>query len=147
LEGSFSQKEVFISYASEDKNTAFKIAEAFKVNNSYAWVDKNELEHSDDFEKKIRKNIEKSKAFIPILSKHVLTTVPRFFKGEWTWAIKQNEFRLGCPFIFPIIIDDMDVNHNLIPEEFRKLHCAKLDENNISDLVVKILRSARIVNE
>lgn len=135
--------EVFISYASEDIDIASKIAEAFKVNNSNVWFDKKKLEHSDDFERKIRRNIQESKAFIPILSKSVLTKSPRFFKGEWTWAIKQSEFLGGIPFIFPIIIDDTDVNNYVIPDEFRKLHCAKLDENNIGDIVKKILRSVR----
>jgi hypothetical protein len=139
--------EVFISYASEDEGTAFKIAEAFKLNNSNTWFDKKELELSDDYEKKIRRNIQESKAFVPILSKNVLTNSPRFFKGEWTWAIKQSEFRSGIPFIFPIIIDDLDVNNYIIPDEFRRLHCVKLDDSNISDIIKKIIRTVRKTND
>jgi len=141
------KNEIFISYASEDRETAQKVAELFKLNGSNVWYDKIELDHSDDYEKVIRRNIQESRAFVPILSPHVLTTSPRFFKGEWTWAIKQSEFRTGVPYIFPIIIDNMDVNNYMIPEEFRRIHCVKLEDNNLSDVIKKIIRTVRKANE
>lgn len=136
-------KDVFISYASEDEETATKIVETFKNMGVSVWFDKKALEPADEYAEKIKKNIQKCKAFVPILSENVLTVNKRFFKREWTWAIDQSEWINPAPFIFPVTIDNIDIQNELIPQKFSSLQKIDFCNNDFEDNIKKLIRTIR----
>lgn len=136
-------KDVFISYASEDEKTASFIVDTFRKLGVTVWFDKRALEPADEYAEVIKKNIEKSKAFVPILSKNVLTNEKRFFKREWTWGIEQSEWINPAPYIFPIAIDDIDIQNELIPLKFSSLQNVDLNKTDFEDNIKKIIRAIR----
>ncbi|MBI9069892.1 MAG: toll/interleukin-1 receptor domain-containing protein [Salinivirgaceae bacterium] len=136
------KNEVFISYASEDENIASQIVNAFKKNNIGVWFDKKELEPADEYVKKIKSNIQDSKIFVPILSRNVLTPERRFFRAEWNWAIEETVYR-PASFIYPIVIDDMDVQHNHIPREISCLQTVDYNSSEFEDNLKKVIRNTR----
>lgn len=135
--------DFFISYAHEDYEIAKGIAENLRNLGANVWLDKNKLKPGDSFPDDIRENIETCKRFIPILSCHTIEETRRFFRREWFIAKQEAELRLGMPYITPITIDDVDVQHHLIPAEFRNVHILKYNntiENELRELIRDIRR-------
>lgn len=137
------KKEIFISYASEDFETANEIAETFKRLGVGVWFDKASLEPGDEYVKAIKKNIEDCKAFIPILSKNVLNPGRRFYKREWTWASEEIEWRGSDSFIYPIAIDDVDLGNDIITNFFKNKHVLDFRKEDREENIKKTIRNLR----
>lgn len=136
-------KEVFISYASEDYETASLIADTFKRLGIGVWFDKASLEPGDEYVKSIKKNIEDCKAFVPILSKNVLNPGRRFYKREWTWANEEIEWRGSDSFIYPIQIDDLNLGDDIITSFFKNKHVLDFRKEDRDENIKKIIRNLR----
>lgn len=139
------KNEVFLSYASEDINSAKKIKERFDKENIGVWFDKDDLEDGDIFDEKIKSNIKSSKIFVPVLSKNVLTKQGRYFKKEWSLGVDVAREHFGQRFIFPIIIDDVDIKDELIPEALSSLHMVNLNSEAFEKTFKKMLRKIRAI--
>jgi TIR domain len=61
---------VFISYASQDAQTALRICNALRAAGIEVWFDQSELRGGDAWDRKIRSQIRDSSLFIPIISTH-----------------------------------------------------------------------------
>ena len=120
---------VFLSYASEDRPAVMLIQDALEQAGIDVWFDRNPeaLRPGDDFENKIKTNIDKCSLFIPIISQNTLTPRPRFFRKEWDYA---QDVSIGYPenwrYIIPVAIDDTPPDTTAIPEKFRKLHWERM---------------------
>ncbi len=116
---------VFLSYASEDRPAVEHIRNALDQAGIDVWFDRNPgaLNVGENFESKIKSNIDKCSLFIPVISQNTLTPKPRFFRKEWNYA---QEVSAGYPetwrFIIPVTIDEVPPDSTAIPEKFRKLH-------------------------
>jgi len=79
---------VFLSYASEDRPAVELIRDALEQVGIDVWFDRypGALRVGDDFEVKIKTNIDKCSLFIPVISRNTLTPVRRFFRIEWDYA-------------------------------------------------------------
>jgi hypothetical protein len=135
--------DIFISYAHEDEEVVSKIVNELKDNKISVWFDKNKDEQyglgiGDKFDKKIKRNIISSKMFVPILSKNVIAD-RRFFRKEWSYAIEESKGAYKN-YIFPLIIDDIDLNNDAIADEFKGLHTPKFDTSNIKDSLQQLIR-------
>jgi hypothetical protein len=114
---------IFISYASEDGEAAAQVADQIAARGLPVWRDRGRLGAGDDWERKIRRNIEAAGAFVPLLSRSSLKTGSREFRKEWRRALgvkaglPQND-----PFIYPIALDDVPRNSPEIDEELRALN-------------------------
>lgn len=139
------QETVFISYASEDFEIAKHFSDFLTQNGIGVWFDQKRLDGGDAFEEVIRDNIQKSDAFIPLISKHTLSKENRFFQKEWRWGIEYATWRpVNYPFIQPIAIDEIAPNSPLIPKEFRERHWRSYpDGQPDQNLVTSIKRSLR----
>lgn len=137
------RKEVFISYASEDYETAKNIAETFKRLGIGVWFDKVSLEPGDEYVKVIKKNIEECKAFVPVLSINVLNPGRRFYKREWTWANEEIEWRGSDAFIYPITIDNVDLGEDIIVNFFKNKNVLDFRSEDKEEKIKKIIRSLR----
>jgi len=105
------------------------------------WFDRQALQAGDDYEAKIKRNIENASLFVPILSRSTLTSRRRFFRIEWDHAEK---IAVQVPptqrYIVPIVIDDVAPNDPNIPERFRKLNWVRLEPGKPSPEIVATLR-------
>jgi hypothetical protein len=120
---------VFLSYAHEDREVAAKVASAIEAAGPPVWLDRRELGAGDEWERKIMKNIESSSMFVPLLSRASLRQGPRFYAAEWNSAIKYSRRWLGAPFIMPLVIDDVEPDNPILPEEFRAQQWSRRGED------------------
>jgi TIR domain/SIR2-like domain len=97
---------VFISYAREDRDAAFLLADRLNDAGVDVWVDRR-LSPGDAYRRVIERNIVNCGAFIALLSGATQHTDPRWYRREWNLACKQNEtyFGTGSNFIVPVIVD------------------------------------------
>jgi hypothetical protein len=132
---------IFLSYASEDLAAARAIHEALAARNMAVWFDKQALAGGDDFTLKIRRAIQGSCLFVPVISRHTLTDQPRFFRREWNEAVDLAPlFPPNRPFILPVVIDDVLASAEALPEMFRSLHWTRLPEGRTDEQFVERLR-------
>ena len=132
---------VFLSYASEDR----PVVEALKTELESAgvdvWFDRDALEGGDDYERKIRRNIESCSLFVPILTRHSLTSRRRFFRLEWDWA---DRVAVQAPpnlrFIVPLVAGDVAPDDPALPDRFRRLHWERLAPDGPNPSIVDILK-------
>lgn len=140
------QKEIFISYASEDYEQARRVAETFQNLGVAVWFDKKSLEPGDAYEAMIKQNIQESKIFVPVLSQSVVNCGRRFFKREWKWANDELELRFPEKFIYPVVIDDVSLEDSAL-QIFSKFHTVDLREGQDWEYGLrKIVRDVRLLN-
>ncbi len=119
---------VFVSYASEDYAAVQNIKESLEQQGWNVWLDKDGgLAAGDDYERKIRLQIQASAIFIPVISQNTENTPPgqgRFFRREWNWAIERLPDFTGMnwEFIVPVTLDQIEIRSAQIPEMFRSRH-------------------------
>jgi hypothetical protein len=132
---------IFLSYASEDLPAARAIADALAARNLEVWFDKQALAGGDDYRLKIRRAIQGSCLFVPVISRHTLTAAPRFFRREWLEAIDLAPlFPANRTFILPVAVDDVSVSDEALPELFRSLHWTRLPAGQTDEPFLERLR-------
>lgn len=135
--------DVFISYASEDREAARQIADMLKELGASVWFDDHELVLSEKYEAEITAAISKAKRFMPILSHTTMKEEARFFRREWAIAHKVLDDRFGLPFFAPITVDDCDPKDDRIPKTFRDCHIESFLSEDIKLKLKKFIRSIR----
>jgi hypothetical protein len=132
---------VFLSYASEDRPLVEALKEELEQAGVDVWFDRDALEGGDEYERKIRRNIESCSLFVPILSRHSLTSRRRFFRLEWDWA---ERVAVQAPpnqrFIVPLAVGDVAPDDPALPERFRRLHWERLAPGQPTPGVVETLK-------
>lgn len=135
---------VFLSYASEDRPAVMLIRDALEQAGIDVWFDRNPeaLRAGDNFEAKIKANIDKCSLFVPIISRHTTTPNPRFFRIEWNYA---QELAARYPdnwrFIIPVVIDDTPPDATTVPDKFRRLHWERMPGGQASGEFVTDIRN------
>ena len=135
--------DVFISYASEDREDARNLAETLRSLGATVWFDERELTLSDKYEDEIKEAINKAKRFMPVLSRTTMKQEPRFFRKEWAMAHKILDDRFGLPFFAPVTIDDCDPTDERIPSTFRDCHIISFQSEDAHLKLKKFIRSIR----
>lgn len=132
---------VFLSYASEDRPVVDALKQELEAAGVDVWFDRDALGGGDDYEKKIRRNIESCSLFVPILSRNTLTSRRRFFRLEWDWA---ERVAVQAPpnqrFIVPLVVGDVSPNDPALPERFCRLHWERLAPDQSNPAIVDLLR-------
>jgi hypothetical protein len=132
---------IFLSYASEDRPVVDALRQELEAAGVDVWFDRQALQPGDDYEAKIKRNIENASLFVPILSRNTLTTRRRFFRIEWDHAEKVAvQVSVSQRYILPVVIDDVSPNDPAIPERFRKINWVRLEPGRPSPDLVAILR-------
>lgn len=120
---------VFISYASEDGGPARAISNALVDAGIDVWFDKSALQGGDEFERVIRRHIQRASLFVPILSKHTCAFEKRFFWREWRLATDVAEMvPPGRAFIVPVAIDNISPDTEALESLFGGYHWIRLPE-------------------
>ena len=132
---------IFLSYASEDRPIVEALKEALESAGVDVWFDRAALQAGDDYEAKIKRNIENCSLFVPVLSRSTLTSRRRFFRIEWDHALR---IAVQVPptmrFIIPVVIDDTPPNEPAIPEKFRQLHWQRVETGSVDPEFVSLMR-------
>lgn len=124
---------VFLSYASQDAEAARRICDALRSGGVEAWFDKEGgLEHGDEWDAKIRRQIKECVLFIPLISANTQARHEGYFRIEWELAAERAMgFAQGVPFILPIVIDDTREPDALVPDRFRKVQWTRLQNGDV----------------
>jgi hypothetical protein len=115
---------LFISYASEDRPAALRLAAELQAAGLPVWLDRQQLDWGSDYTARIRIAIQQCALFVPVLSR---TAEQRtgFFRKEWAWASERNPDFTGSSlaFLCPLVIDDTPVVSSAeIPPAFKMVH-------------------------
>jgi hypothetical protein len=122
-EDDFPVDGIFLSYASEDRETAISLKSALDRAKLDVWFDRKRLSAGDRYKSKILRHIEKSSFFIPVLSQSVETLDKRFFRLEWDKALEvARQLPGNFPFILPVVIDQLSPDSPFIPDGFKERH-------------------------
>lgn len=135
--------DIFISYAHENADDAKQIASIFEKYGAKVWFDSSALVGSDLYDDIIQRKIEECERFVPIMSEFTESARRGYFRKEWTLAIEELKFRLGSPYISPIIIDNANINSPRFPKEFRDAHILDFRDKDFENAAKRLIRSFR----
>lgn len=125
---------VFLSYASQDAEAARRICEALRSGGVEVWFDQEGgLEHGDEWDAKIRRQIRECLLFIPVISASTQARHEGYFRIEWDLAAERAQgIAQGVPFILPVAIDDTGETDALVPDRFRRVQWTRLPGGVVS---------------
>ena len=128
------RQAIFLSYASQDVEAARHISESLRAVGVEVWIDKaGGLEHGDEWDAKIRRQIRECVLFIPLISASTQARHEGYFRIEWELAAERAQgIAQGVPFILPVIIDDTPEGEALVPDRFRRVHWTFLQEGRMT---------------
>jgi len=120
-------RAVFLSYASQDAEAAWRICEALRAAGIEVWFDQSDLRGGDLWDQKIRSQIKDCALFVPIISANSKARAEGYFRREWKLAVdRTHDMADGEPFLVPVIIDDTEASHARAPEAFRAVQWTRL---------------------
>lgn len=124
---------VFLSYASQDAEAARRICDTLRASGVEVWFDADGgLEHGDEWDAKIRRQIKECVLFIPVISANTQAREEGYFRIEWELAAERAMgIASGVPFILPVVVDDTREPDALVPDRFRKVQWTKIPGGNI----------------
>ncbi len=127
-------KAVFLSYASQDAGAARRICESLRSGGVEVWFDADGgLEHGDEWDAKIRRQIKECVLFIPVISANTQARHEGYFRIEWDLAAERARgIASGVPFILPVVIDDTREPDALVPDRFRSVQWTRLCGGEVS---------------
>ena len=140
---------LFISYASEDRPAALRLASELQAAGLPVWLDRQQLDWGSDYSARIRLAIQQCALFVPLLSR---TAEQRtgFFRKEWSWASERSLDFTGSSlaFLCPLVIDDTPVvTSNEIPPSFKSVHIEQAPDGNLqahqAEVIVKAFNAMR----
>ncbi|MEO7598792.1 MAG: toll/interleukin-1 receptor domain-containing protein, partial [Opitutus sp.] len=119
---------VFLSYASQDAAAAKHIAESLRASGVEVWFDvEGGLEHGDEWDAKIRRQIKECVLFIAVISANTQAREEGYFRLEWDLAAERvRTIASGVAFILPVVIDATREPEALVPDRFRTVQWTKL---------------------
>ncbi len=118
---------VFLSYASQDAETAARVCNALRAARIEVWFDQSELRGGDAWDQSIRKQIKTCALFVPIISQHTHERAEGYFRLEWKLAVDRCYLMSADkPFLVPVVIDDTPDDDERVPEKFREVQWTRL---------------------
>jgi len=140
---------IFISYASENREAAKQLANALSVHKLDVWFDREALQAGDDWDERIRRNVERCSLFVPIVSRETLreSNRRRYFWREWNSASRiADGIAASEPFIVPVVIDDTHVESaDALPGCFSRVQAIDAPGGKID--AVSVRRLVKLVQE
>lgn len=136
---------VFISYAREDLAAVQQIQAGLEAVGVTTWFDMDRLEGGDDYDRKIRRNIERCSYFIPVVSAATQRRHEAYFRREWSYALdRTRNMADGALFLLPVTVDATNPNEALVPDKFKALHFTNLPGGQVTaDFAQRLLEMTR----
>ncbi len=124
---------VFVSYAREDLAAVQRIKAGLEAAGITTWFDTDRLEAGDDYDRKIKRNIERCSYFIPVISKNTQNRLEGYFRREWSYALdRARNMADGALFILPVSLDGTSPAEAHVPERFKALHFTELPGGEVT---------------
>ena len=121
------ENAIFISYAREDLPSVQKLKAAMDAAGLTTWFDLDRLESGDDYDRKIRANIQRCSFFVPVISATTQRRHEAYFRREWSYAVdRARNIAEGGVFMLPVCIDETPESQALVPEQFKALHIVRV---------------------
>jgi hypothetical protein len=125
---------VFISYAREDLAAVQQIKAGLEAAGIVTWFDMDRLEGGDDYDRKIRRNIERCSYFVPVVSAATQRRQEAYFRREWSYALdRTRNMADGAIFLLPVTIDATNPYDALVPDKFKAVHFTALPGGAVSE--------------
>lgn len=133
---------VFVSYASENREAAERLADGLRAAGLDVWFDKNALQVAGDWAMSIHRGIERCALFLPVISREALSEENRrrYFWREWNVA--DDRARGMAPdeeFIVPVVVDDTRLDRTTLPDTFKRKQGPNLPGGNVTPEVAQRL--------
>jgi hypothetical protein len=133
---------VFVSYASENREAAERLADGLRAAGLDVWFDKNALQVAGDWAISIHRGIERCALFLPVISRESLSEENRrrYFWREWNVA--DDRARGMAPdeeFIVPVVVDDTRLDRTTLPDTFRRKQGPSLPGGQVTPEVAQRL--------
>ncbi|HEY6516181.1 MAG TPA: TIR domain-containing protein [Steroidobacteraceae bacterium] len=122
-----SSHAVFLSYASQDAQTAQKICGALREAGIEVWFDQSELRGGDAWDHSIRRQIKNCALFIPVISRNTHARDEGYFRLEWKLAVDRSDLMsANRAFLLPVVIDETRDDDEQVPDRFRDVQWTRL---------------------
>ena len=122
-------KAVFLSYASQDVDTARRLCDALQAVGVEVWFDQSTLRGGDAWDASIRRQIKDCTLFVPVISANTHSRSEGYFRLEWKLAVDRSHLMADDQaFLLPVAIDatlDADAR---VPAKFRDVQWTHLPE-------------------
>jgi TolB-like protein len=110
---------IFLSYASEDRQSARLIGDALPAYGIEVWYDESELGGGDAWDQKIRRQIRDCDYFMALVSANTEARHEGYFRREWRLAVERTlDMADDHLFLLPVVIDDTNEASARVPEKF-----------------------------
>jgi TolB-like protein len=130
-------RAVFLSYASQDAESAKRICEALRAGGIEVWFDQSELRGGDAWDQRIRREVHDCALFIPIISANTASRHEGYFRLEWNLADQRTQMMArGRAFIIPVCIDSTPDTATDVPESFARVQWTRLPAGEKSPVFV-----------
>jgi hypothetical protein len=104
------EEVIFLSYAREDSDAAFRVAEFLEAAGLTVWLDRSRIRHGEEWSDKIHQNILKCFLFIPLVSHNTQRRREGVFYEEWKCAEERaRRMKADEIFLIPLPIDDTPI--------------------------------------
>jgi TolB-like protein/tetratricopeptide (TPR) repeat protein len=132
-------KAVFLSYASEDREVAARIADALQSRGIEVWFDRSALRGGDVWDAQIRQQIKACALFIPLISRQAHAREEGYFRLEWKLAVDRSYHMTDDrSFLVPVVIDDTPDDEPRVPDRFRAVQWIRLPAGPTPEFVARI---------
>ena len=137
-----SNRAVFLSYASQDAETAKRLCEVLRAAGIAVWFDQSELRGGDAWDQSIRRQIKDCALFVPLISANTQARGEGYFRLEWKLAVDRSHLLADDQaFLLPVAIDDTAEATARVPDRFRERHWERLRDGEAPrDFAQKVLR-------
>jgi hypothetical protein len=134
-------KAVFLSYASQDAQSAQNLCTALRTAGIEVWFDQSELRGGDVWDGSIRRQIMSCALFIPLISHNTHDRDEGYFRLEWKLAVDRCHLMVADKaFLLPVVIDDTPNNDQRVPDRFREVQWTRLPGGDTSPAFVERVR-------
>jgi serine/threonine protein kinase/tetratricopeptide (TPR) repeat protein len=133
-----ASKAVFLSYASQDVDAAWRICEDLRTAGVEVWFDQRELVGGDAWDRKIRQQIQTCALFLPVISANTQTRLEGYFRIEWNLAAQRTHAMAAArPFLLPVVIDATRDAEAHVPPEFKAVQWTRLPNGEKTEAYVQ----------
>ena len=120
-----------------------RICEALRAKGVEVWFDADGgLEHGDEWDAKIRRQIKECVLFMPIISANTQARQEGYFRIEWELAAERAMgFAHGVAFLLPVVIDNTRESDALVPDRFRRVQWTRIPDGRVTpDMQARLLK-------
>lgn len=129
-------KDVFISYASDDRVAASVLKQELEDAGFSVWFDVRQLSERIGYkwETEIKNNIKTCTLFMPVLSAATEGRAEGYFRAEWLAAEARTmrQFASDRPFIVPVVVDETH-GFKKVPDSFHAAQMSRLPGGRFTD--------------